>query len=72
MSFAPGTIGLNRSLAPTLHRCRLRDRVKGGERIGSCKQQSTSVSMAVAQIFTSKTENGGKGESRTQREGVQE
>lgn len=43
------------------------ERVKGGERIGSCKQHSTSVSMAVAQIFTNKTESKGKRESNRER-----
>lgn len=42
--------------------------MKGGATIGSCEQHSTSVSMAVAQIFTNKTESKGKEESQTERE----
>lgn len=55
---------LNRSLAQTLHRCRKRGRERDGERdretIGSGEQHSTSVSMAVALIFTNETQRRGE------------
>lgn len=63
-------LGTNSAQVQT-ERGRERERgwVKGGATIGSCEQHSTSVSMAVAQIFTNKTESKGKEESQTEREG---
>ena len=46
-----------------------RERERERER-ESCKQHSTSVSMAVAQIFTNKTESMGKGGESNRERGI--